>query len=89
MSGYQCTFFLIGTEYWIKQLKEGGPYFGSQILGDVHSIRESQRQKPEAAGLVASAVRKHGETNTGTQPIFSFLFSPDPQFIGWYYTGLR
>lgn len=50
------------TKYLIKQLKEGGPYFGSQILGDVHSIRESQRQKPEAAGLVASAVRKHKET---------------------------
>lgn len=52
----------------------------------VHSLKGTVQYDREGAALgtghAASAVRKHKDTNTSTQPVFSSLFSPETHFIG-------
>lgn len=49
---------------------------GSQFKDVVHHDREGMAAELEVAGYTASTVRKQREAETGTQLIFSILFSP-------------
>lgn len=42
-------------------------------------------QERQAAGHVASTVRKQKEMDVGAQLTFSFLFGPGTQSMGWYH----
>lgn len=56
-----------------KSLKGETVYFGSQLEGTVHQDGKSRHEKPEAAGYIASTVRKQGG-GAEMNDVFSSLF---------------
>lgn len=86
-TGYIGTFLVAVIKYLIKRNLQKEGLFRLTSEGGLLSITagKSQWQEQEAAGHMASTIRKHREMNASAQPAFSFIFSLELRPPGWSY----